>query len=282
MKHSEEELKKLAVKIRKDVIKIIYKVGSGHPGGSLGLVEIFVAFYKEILNHDPKNPLWEERDRLILSNGHVCPARYAVMAECGYFPKDKLYELGSFGSILQGHPDRRFLPALETTSGPLGCGLGEACGIALAAKIDKKRFRTYVITSDGEHNEGNHWEAVMFASKYKLSNLTMIVDRNSVQIGGTTEEIMPIESLKEKYNSFNWNVLEIDGHDFGKITKAILEARKYYLGPSVLIANTVFGRGVSFMENNFDWHSKVPNKEELEKALEELRSMKGKITSYGE
>jgi len=271
MKHSEEELKKLAVKTRVDILNMIHKAGSGHPAGSLSSVELFIALYEEIMTHDNSNPEWEQRDRLILSNGHTCPARYVVMSNAGYFNREHLKNFGGYGSILQGHPDRRFLKSSETTSGPLGSGLAQACGIALGAKIDNARFRTYVITSDGEHNEGNHWEAVMFASKYKLSNLTSFVDRNNIQIDGNTEDVMPLYSLKDKYLSFGWNVLEIDGHDFGQIINAVNEARKEYNKPTVIIAHTVAGKGVSFMESNFNWHSKVPNKEELNKALDELK-----------
>lgn len=282
MKHSVEELEKIASEVRRDIIKMILKAGAGHPAGSLGTADLFVALYFEILNHDPANPKWEDRDRLILSAGHICPARYAVMAHCGYFEHKELNKLGNFGSILQGHPDKRFLPSLETTSGPLGSGLAQACGFATAAKMDDKRFRTYVITSDGEHEEGNHWEAVAFAGKNNLSNLTMFIDRNNIQIDGFTEDVMPLEPLADKYKAFNWSVIEIDGHNFEEIVSAVNKARAIYENPTAIITRTIPGKGVDFMESTPKWHAKAPSKEDAEKALKELRSMQGKIKEYGE
>lgn len=281
-KYSLEDLNEISKEVRADIIKMLLKSKAGHPAGSLGMVEVFVALYFAILNHDPSNPLWEERDRLILSNGHICPARYAVMSHAGYFEHKHLMNLGRFKSILQGHPDKRFLESLETTSGPLGCGLAQASGIALAAKMDKKRFRTFVITSDGEHGEGNHWEAVNFAGKNNLSNLTMIIDRNNIQIDGFTEEVMPLEPLADKYRSFNWSVLEVDGHNILEIINAVNKARTIYENPTVIIAHTIPGKGVDFMENNPNWHAKAPKDEEARQALKDIRNMKGQISPYGE
>jgi transketolase len=208
---------------------------------------------------------------LILSNGHVCPAQYAALAHAGYFASSKLLKLRKFGSPLQGHPERVRLAGVETTSGPLGCGLAQAVGIALAAKMDNKRYRTYCIVSDGEHDEGNHWEAVLLASKYKLSNLTLFVDRNGIQIDGPTEKILPLEPLIEKYKAFGWNVFEIDGHNFEEIISSAERARAYYEGPTAIIAKTTPGKGVSFMENDYRWHGKAPTRQEEKLALAELR-----------
>lgn len=250
------ELQEIALKVRKDIIEMIYKAGSGHPGGSLSSVEIIVALYFGIL---------EKNDRFFLSNGHVCPALYAVMAEKGLIDKNLLSTYTEIGSPLQGHPERTKLKGIENTSGPLGLGLAQAAGYAVFAK----NSFVYCETSDAEHDEGNHWEAVNFAAKYKLSNLIQIVDRNRIQIEGTVEEIMPLGNLKEKYEASDWNVLEINGHDFDEISEAI-EKAKNLNGPTVIIANTTFGKGVSFMEMNPDWHAKAPNEEEYEKAMEEL------------
>ncbi len=263
-------LEEKANNIRISVIKMLVAAKSGHPGGSLGLADLFSLLYFNTLNHDPEDPMWSERDRLILSNGHVVPVRYAAMAEAGYITHSKLLTLRKLGSILQGHPERTKLPALETTSGPLGSGLGQASGIALGAKMDNKRFRVYCVTSDGEHQEGNHWESVMFAAKYKLSNLTLFVDRNFIQIGGRTEDVMPLEPLREKYLSFNWNVISSDGHDFLQLSNAIAKARSEYLRPTVIICHTVPGKGVSFMEGRHEWHGKAVGEEDGKRAIKEL------------
>lgn len=268
---TKEELQKIAKEVRKDIVKMIYDAGSGHPAGSLGMADLVTALYFAILNHDPKNPNWDERDRLFLSNGHICPVIYSAMQRAGYFPSSELKKFRKFGSFLQGHPERIKLAGIESTSGPLGEGLAQACGYALAGRLDEKRFRVYVITSDGEHDEGNHWEAVMFASKYKLSNLTLFVDRNQIQSDGLTEEIMPIDPLKEKYQAFNWNVIEIDGHNFEEIINAVNQARSEYQKPTVIICNVISGKGVSFMEEDYKWHAKGILKEELEQALNELK-----------
>jgi transketolase len=271
------KLEKMANEIRQDIIKMLLAAGSGHSAGPLGMADVFTALYFHILNHDPKKPMWKERDRLFLSNGHIVPVRYAAMAEAGYFSKSKLRTLRKLGSPLQGHPERARMPALESTSGPLGCGLAQAAGYAYAARMDDRRFRIYCVTSDGEHDEGNHWEAVMFAGKNKLSNLTIFVDRNNIQIDGHTETVMPLEPLKEKYESFNWNVLEIDGHNMEEIINAVGQARATYEKPTVIICHTIPGKGVSFMENMPEWHGKPPSKEEAKRALYELRTLEGKI-----
>jgi len=273
------KLEERANLIRQDIIKMLLEAGSGHSGGPLGMADIFAAFYFNILNHDPKNPNWEERDRLILSNGHITPVRYAAMAQAGYFPQDELKTLRKLGSRLQGHPHRTALPGLETTSGPLGSGLSQSCGLALAAKMDKKDWRVYCLMSDGEQEEGNTWEAVMLAAKYKLDNLTAVMDRNNIQIDGFTEDIMPLESLKAKYEAFNWHVIEVDGHNIAQFIDAVNEAKNIHEMPTLILAHTTPGKGVSFMENKFEWHGKPPNKEEAELALHELRTLRGKIKS---
>jgi transketolase len=281
-KLSVEQLEKKANEIRKDLIKMLEEAGSGHSAGPLGMADVFTALYFNILNHDPKKPLWDERDRLFLSNGHIVPVRYVAMAHAGYFPISKLKTLRKLGSPLQGHPERERLPALETTSGPLGSGLAQASGYALASRMDDKRYRVYCITSDGEHDAGNHWEAVLFAGKNKLSNLTAFVDRNNIQIDGYTEDIMPLEPLIDKYEAFNWHALHIDGHNMDEIIDAVGHARSVYEKPTVIICHTTPGKGVSFMENLPEWHGKPPDKNEAKKALHELRTLGGKIRSEHE
>lgn len=252
------KLEAIAKEVRKDVVAMIYKAGSGHPGGSLSATEILVALYFEVLG---------EKDKFFLSNGHICPALYAVMAEKGMISKDSLSQYTTLNSSLQGHPERTKLKGIENTSGPLGLGLAQAAGYAA---IKKDSF-VFCMTSDGEHDEGNHWEAVNFAAKYNLSNLIQIIDRNRVQIEGTIEEIMPLGNLKEKYEASDWNVIEINGHNFDEIFKAFDKAKTIKNNPIVIIANTTFGKGVSFMEGNPDWHAKAPNDEEYKKAMEELK-----------
>lgn len=273
------ELEEIAVKTRELLISTLLEAGSGHSAGPLGMADIFTAFYFHILNHDPKNPEWEDRDRLILSNGHICPIRYVSMAQAGYFPIEELKTLRKINSRLQGHPHRTALPGLETTSGPLGEGLSQSIGIALAGKMDKKSYHVYCIASDGEHQEGNTWEAAMLAPKYKLDNLTLIIDRNNIQIDGNTEDVMPLEPLRLKYESFNWNVLEIDGNNIRGFVDAINAARSVRERPTCIIAHTIPGKGVGFMENDFTWHGKPPNDKEAKLALEELRTLQGKIKS---
>jgi transketolase len=274
-----EYLEELANKIREKVVEMLLEAGSGHSAGPLGMADIFTAFYFHILKHDPKKPMWPERDRLVLSNGHICPVLYTTLAYAGYFHLEELKTLRKLNSRLQGHPHRSALPGLETTSGPLGSGLSQAIGMALAAKLNNKKYRVYCLTSDGEHDEGNTWEAVMFAGKNKLNNLTVVVDRNNIQIDGFTENVMPLESLKAKYEAFNWHVLEIDGHNMQDLVDAVSEAEAIYEKPTVIIAHTIPGKGVSFMERDFKWHGKPPNKEEAKKALHELRTLGRRIKS---
>lgn len=271
MTDSAQNLQSIAREVRKNVVRMICSAGSGHTAGSLSVTDIITALYFEIMNHDPKTPNWDNRDRLVLSCGHVCPAQYAALAMSGYFPESELKSHRKLGSRLEGHPVRNMLPGIETTSGPLGCGLAQACGISLSARMDDMRFRVYCIVSDGEHDSGNHWEAVMFAAKYKLANLTLFVDRNNIQIDGRTEKVMPLDPLVEKYRSFNWNTIEIDGHNFDEIRNAVKAARSEYQKPTVIVANTISGKGISFMEDDYMWHGRAPTKEELELALKELR-----------
>ncbi len=273
------KLEEKANLIRQDIIKMLLEAGSGHSAGPLGMADIFTALYFHILNHDPAKPDWSERDRLILSNGHICPVRYATMAHAGYFPISELKTLRKLGSRLQGHPHRTSLPGIETTSGPLGSGLSQSAGLAFAGKINNANWRVICLMSDGEQEEGNTWEAAMFVGKYKLHNLTALIDRNNIQIDGFTEDIMPLENLRAKYEAFNWHVLEIDGHNFEEIISAFSEAKAIFEKPTVIIAHTIPGKGVDFMENKWQWHGKPPNKEEASLALKELRSLQGKITS---
>ncbi|MEX2013146.1 MAG: transketolase [Candidatus Levyibacteriota bacterium] len=265
-----KELEKTANEIRMLIIDMLLEAGSGHSGGPLGMADIFTALYFHIAKHDPKNPDWEERDKIVLSNGHICPVRYATMAKAGYFPVEELKTLRKINSRLQGHPHRTALPGAETTSGPLGEGLSQSIGMALANKLDKKPGKIYCLTSDGEHQEGNTWEAAMLAPKYKLDNLIQIIDRNNIQIDGNTEDIVPLEPLREKYEAFGWYVLEIDGHNMEGIVDAVGEAHAIHDKPICIIAHTIPGKGVSFMENDYTWHGKPPNKDEAKKAIDEL------------
>jgi len=274
-----KELEVLANKIRQSIIEMLVIAGSGHTAGPLGMVDIFTALYFHILKHDPKNPDWPERDRLILSNGHICPVRYAAMAYAGYFPLEELKTLRKFGSRLQGHPEKTMLPGLETTSGPLGSGLGEAAGIAYGARMDGKKFRIYCAMSDAEHQTGNLWESAMFAGANKLNNLTGIIDRNNIQINGFTENVMPLEPLKEKYEAFNWHVLEVDGHNIEEFVDAVEEAKAIYEKPTIIIAHTIPGKGIPEIEFDYKWHGIPPKPEEGEKFLKELRTLGGKIKS---
>ena len=274
-----KDLEKKAEEARELLIQTLLEAGSGHSAGPLGMADVFTAFYFHILNQDPKNPDWEDRDRLILSNGHICPIRYVSMAQAGYFPIEELKTLRKINSRLQGHPHRTALPGLETTSGPLGEGIGQAIGIALAAVLDKKKYYTYVITGDGELDEGNIWESLMYAGKNKINNLIMVVDRNNIQIDGFTEDIMPLEPLKEKFEAFGWHVLESDAHNIKQFVDTVNEAHAIYEKPTVIIAHSIPGKGVDFMEKDFHWHGKPPNKDEAKKALDELRTLGGKIES---
>ncbi len=278
-----EDLQRKAGEIREDVIKMLLEAGSGHSAGSLGMADVFTALYfGGVMNYDSKNPNWEERDRLFLSNGHICPLLYATLAYAGFFPCEELATLRKLGSRLQGHPERERLPGIEITSGPLGSGLAQAAGYAYAARMDGRRFRIFCLTSDGEHQEGNHWEGVMFAGKNNLSNLTVLVDRNNIQIDGYTEDIMPLEPLRAKYESFNWSVLEIDGHNIEAIVEAVNMAKAIHENPTVIICRTIPGKGVEFMENLPEWHGKPPNLGETIEALNNLRTLSGKIKSEHE
>ncbi len=277
-----KELEIMANKIRQSIIEMLVAAGSGHTAGPLGMADIFTALYFHILKHDPKNPNWPERDRLILSNGHICPVRYAAMAYAGYFPIEELKTLRKFGSRLQGHPEMHALPGVETTSGPLGSGLGEAAGIAYGARMDGKKFRVYCAMSDAEHQAGNLWESAMFAGANKLSNLTGIIDRNNIQINGFTENVMMLEPFKEKYESFGWHVLEVDGHNIEEFVDAVEEAKAIYEKPTVIIAHTIPGKGLPEIEFDYKWHGIPPTPEEGEKFLKELRTLGGKIKSEHE
>ena len=274
---SEIKTKELQVKandIRQSIIEMLVEAGSGHTAGPLGMADIFTLFYFHVLKHDPKNPAWEERDRLVLSNGHICPVFYSAMAHSGYFPVEELKTLRKFGTRLQGHPHREYLPFIENSSGPLGAGLSQAVGMALADRIDeqdKERF-IYCFMSDGEHDEGNTWEGMMLAGKNKLRNLIAIVDRNNIQIDGNTEDVMPLEPIVDKWRAFNWHVIEVSGHDFCALNEAVEEAQAIAEKPTVIIAHTIPGKGVKAWERDYKWHGKPPTKEEGEMALKELRN----------
>jgi transketolase len=279
------ELTQKANDIRVSIIEMLLEAGSGHTAGPLGMADIFTLFYFHILKHDPKNPTMEERDRVVLSNGHICPVLYATMAHAGYFSVQELKTLRKLGSRLQGHPWRETLPMLETSSGPLGSGLSQAVGMALADKMnqkDKSRF-IYCFMSDGELNEGNSWEAIMLAGKYKLHNLIVVVDRNNIQIDGFTEDVMPLEPIHSKWKSFNWHVIEVGGHDFQYLNEVVEEAQAIFEKPTVIIAHTIPGKGVPEFERNYKWHGYDPDskkaKEDYMHALNELRTLGGKIKS---
>jgi len=283
MTHTIEDLELIAVEIRQDIIKMLLHAGSGHSAGPLGLADIFTALYFDILKHDPKNPNWEERDMLLLSNGHCAPVRYAAMARAGYFDLSELKTLRQLGSRLQGHPERTKLPGMETTSGPLGCGLSQAAGMALAMRMNDIHHRwVYVVLGDGELDEGNIWEAAMLTSKYNLNNVIGIIDRNNIQIDGPTESVMPLDDLKAKWVSFGWHVIEIDGNNIEAVIDACAMARAVVERPVMIIAHTIPGKGVDFMEYDFHWHGSPPNAEQAKKALGELRTLQGKIRSEHE
>ncbi len=272
-----KELKLIANKIRQDVIESLVEAGSGHSAGSLGMADVLTALYFNVLKHDPENPGWGKRDYFVLSNGHICPVLYATLANAGYFPEEELLTLRKLGTRLQGHPHRLVLPGLETSSGPLASGLSQAAGITYGLKIDGKSNRVFCLTSDGEHDEGNIWEAVMFAAKYRLDNLIGILDRNYIQIDGNTEDIMPLDSMKDKYLAFNWNVIEIDGNNMKEIITALNTAKRLKGKPTMVIARNVPGKGVSFMENNYEWHGKPPTPEQGRIALAELEYERERI-----
>ena len=257
--------------------------GSGHSAGPLGLADIFAALYFNILNIKPTEPEWSDRDIMFLSNGHAVPVQYAAMAESGFFEVEELMTLRQFGSRLQGHPERERLPGLENTSGPLGSGLSQAAGYAYTLQhIDDVKHRfVYVMLSDGELNEGNIWEAAMFAGKNKLSQLVAFIDRNNIQIDGSTEDVMPLEDLKAKWEAFGWHVLEIDGHNVSSVIDAASQARAITNRPTMIIAHTIPGKGVDFMEYDYKWHGASPNSDQAKDALEKLRTLDGKITHEG-
>lgn len=278
------QLDQKANDIRKDIIRMLEAAGSGHSAGPLGMADLLTALYFNIMKHDPAHPDWEGRDVFFLSNGHTVPVQYAAMAEAGYFPVEELLTLRKFGSRLQGHPERIKLPGLENTSGPLGSGLSQAAGYAYSLQyIDAVSHRfVYAIMGDGELNEGNIWEAAMFAGKYKLGQLITFVDRNNIQIDGTTEDVMPLEDLRGKWESFGWHVQEIDGHNIESIIDAASMARAITNKPSVIIAHTIPGKGVDFMEYDYKWHGAPPNAEQARIALKKLRTLDGKINHEGE
>lgn len=267
------EIAAIATEIRELIVKMLLKAGTGHSAGPLGMADVFATLYFSLLNHDPKNPSWEDRDRLILSNGHICPVLYATLARAEYFPLEELWTLRSFESRLQGHPHLGSLPGIENTSGPLGQGLSQACGLAYAFKMDDRTNWVYAVLSDGEHQEGQTWEAYLFAGAKRLNNLTVLIDRNNIQIDGYTEEVMPLESLRTKLEGFGWNVLEVDGHNPAAIATACRQAQATQEQPTAIICHTIPGKGVSFMQNEYEWHGKPPNKQEARVALAELRSI---------
>jgi transketolase len=275
------ELKLHANNVREGIIRSLLAAGSGHSAGPLDMADVFTVMYEHVLNHRPAQPEWEDRDRLLLSCGHIAPVRYSAMAYGGYFPVEELLTLRKFGTRLQGHPERVRLPAVETTSGPLGEGLAQGTGMALSAKMDAKSWRVYVVTSDAEHQCGLHWEAAMTAAKFKLDNLIAIVDRNFIQIDGSTEDVMPLEPFADKYRAFNWEVFECDGNDIAEFTETVEKAKAVKGKPSVIIANTVPGKGVSYMEGDYTWHGKPPNKEQADAALRELQAERERLSTNG-
>jgi transketolase len=265
-----QELQAIAKKTRREIIEMITAAKSGHPGGSLSAVEILVTLYFDVLRHDPANPKWPDRDRFILSKGHAAPVLYSVMAQCGYTPEDELKNLRKLGSIYQGHPDVRFLPALEASTGSLGQGLSLGIGMALAARLDGRSFNTYVVLGDGEIQEGQIWEAAMFGPFHHVDNVCAIVDHNGIQLDGFVKDIMDVEPLGDKWRSFGWHVIELDGHDIPSFQKAYAEFAATKDKPTVIIAHTIKGKGVSFMENNPKFHGVAPTNDEMERALQEL------------
>lgn len=264
------EMKKLCQSFRKEIIDMVYNAKSGHIAGPLGAVEQYIALYfGDILKYNPKNPKWEKRDRVVISNGHYAPLIYLVLAEAGFFEKQILKTFRNFESILQGHPNKK-IPGIETSSGPVGEGLSQAIGICLSSKLNKNPYQVYCLMGDGEQQEGSIWEAVMFAAKHKLDNLICLIDRNQIQIDGHTKNVMPIEPLKEKYESFNWNTIEVDGHNLKEIINAINKAKFINDNPTVIICNTIAGKGIPFIENKPEWHGKSISDDEYQKIQNEL------------
>lgn len=281
MNIDDQALAERANTIRQDIIKMLLAAGSGHSAGPLGMADVFTTLYFAVLNIDPKNPWWEGRDRVVLSNGHICPVWYATLAERGYFPTSELLTLRKLGTRLHGHPHARELPGVENSGGPLGQGLSQAIGMALAARLEGRKHHIYALLSDGEHDEGQTWEAAMFAGKNKLHNLTALVDRNNIQIDGFTEDVMPLEPFRQKYESFGWHVLEVDGHNYQEIADACEQAKAIFEKPTLIICHTIPGKGVDFMEDNYKWHGIPPDKEQAKLALKELRSLRGRIDYEG-
>lgn len=264
------ELEQKAREIRRNIIRMLEAAGSGHTAGALGMADIFTVLYFAILKNDPQHPFWPDRDRLLLSNGHICPVWYATLAEAGYFPEEELMTLRKLGSRLQGHPSRVELPGIENSGGPLSQGISQAVGMAVAAQLDKRHNQIYCLMSDGEHDEGQTWEALLYAGKKKLANLTAIIDRNNIQIDGFTENILPLEPFADKYRAFGWHVLEIDGHNLQAIIDACHAAEAIFEKPVAIIAHTIPGKGVDFMEWQPEWHGKAPTHDEAQRALEQL------------
>ncbi len=280
---STKQLELKANEIRQDIIAALVEAKSGHSAGPLGMADVFTALYFRILNISPETRNDPKRDRVVLSNAHICPVLYATLAQAGFCSREDFRKnLRKIGHPFQGHSNNHFDIGIETCGGPLGQGLSQAVGMALAARMDKDVWRTFCLMSDGELDEGQNWEAIMLAGKEHLHNLTAIVDRNNIQIDGFTEDIMPLEPLADKWKAFGWHVLEIDGHNIEQITDAVNEAKAIYEKPTVILAHTIPGKGVSFMENHFEWHGKPPNPEEAKRALAELRTLQGRITSEHE
>ncbi|MFC1687356.1 transketolase [Patescibacteria group bacterium] len=283
--YSIPDLKNIANHIRKDIIKMLVSAGSGHSAGPLDMADVFTALYFAVMKYNAKRPQWIDRDRLVLSAGHIAPVLYATLAHAGFFPLKELKTLRKLNTRLQGHPHNEDLPGIENSSGPLGHGVSQAIGMALAAKLDKKKYEVYCVMSDGEQQEGQVWEALMFAGKNKLANLTVLLDRNNIQIDGPVEEVMPLEPLREKYEAFNWHVLEVDGHNIQQIIDACNTAKAIWEKPVIIMCHTIPGKGVGFMEYDYNWHGKPPKGGEVKKALHDLsklRTLKGKIISEHE
>lgn len=276
-KYTIEQLNEVATKIREDLIKSLLEAKSGHSAGPMGMADVFTALYWIVLKHNPNNPEMSDRDRVFLSNGHICPIWYTTLAHAGYFPVEELMTLRKLNSRLQGHPNRLDLPGVENSSGPLGQGISQAVGSAIAGKMNNEKHWIYCVMGDGELNEGQCWEAFMLAKKYELNNLTVIVDRNNIQIDGYTEDVMPLESLKDKFEAFGFHVKDIDGHNIEAMVDACNEAKAIYNRPSVIIANTIPGKGVDFMEWVPEWHGKPPNEDEAKQALRDIRTLKGNL-----
>ncbi|MFM2414675.1 MAG: tktB protein [Candidatus Parcubacteria bacterium] len=276
----EQFLTNMATTIREDIIQMLLTAASGHTAGPLDMADIFALLYFHVMKHDPKNPHWKERDMMVLSNGHICPVQYATMARAGYFPVEELQTLRKFGSRLQGHPHREWLPGIDVSSGPLGSGLAQAVGMALADRVDQGHLSQkfiYCLTGDGELNCGIIWEAAMLAGKERLHNLIVIIDRNGIQIDGYVHDIMPLEPLREKWESFGWHVQDADGHSFREMYDAIGRAQSTLTQPSVIIAHTIAGKGVPQFERDYHWHGMPPNKEQADMALRALRSLGGQV-----